>query len=317
MRFYRTLACALALLAGPAPAMACGLVEVIAGTCPTDEIQVTATSSGGIVDKGVLRRQQMWTNFPEFSGNPSGDITLRVCGFLASPANSDIRTIDFSGDQQGFIANMRIVEDAVQDWVIDSPADNVESRLVFELRGADGGFNTCTRNARDFHIKIAFNAKGRNNSQVGLLSASANPSMNLDISGTGNNRVARRTVLHEFGHALGLGHEMMHRQREPCMRNFDAGLWIADFQRRTGRLPFGDLTPEEQVEAAKRNIEVIVRAMQGLELTTTTDDQSIMTYPIPAAGFRRDGARCEMVQNRKLSGPDRAIILTNYGRLAQ
>ncbi|KAH0551649.1 hypothetical protein GP486_007132 [Trichoglossum hirsutum] len=61
-------------------------------------------------------------------------------------------------------------------------------------------------------IRVSFNAKGGNNSQIGIRARNVpadQPTMNLDPEGmTGADPdYERMTVLHEFGHALGADHE--------------------------------------------------------------------------------------------------------------
>lgn len=314
MKLFRALAFTFGLSALPLTAVACGFTEVIAGACSTNETVLDGAGNGH-VDKGVLRRQLIWTLFDEFRRDPASDITLKVCGFLSTPTGSGIATIDFRGNQQRFANNMRIVETAAQEWVVDSQKDKIESRLKFAVRGANGGYSVCPADGGGFHIKIAFNQNGRNDSAIGFRSATKVPSMNLNVIGS-NQVVNHGTAVHEFGHALGLGHEMMHPLRAPCMRKFDAGRWLADFQETNGRLPFGETySRERQIEIAQANIQKVIRNMEGLDLTALKDDGSIMSYPITADSFSDDGAACSMRRNGNLSRADRAIALTNYGRL--
>ncbi|MCR8826963.1 zinc-dependent metalloprotease family protein [Pseudosulfitobacter koreensis] len=311
-RFHlRIIAAALLIL--PAPVLACSFTQVIAGVCQTGETR-RAASATGADDKGVLRRTELWTFFKEF--REESDVRLRVCGFVAPPADSNIDTIDFRAAPAQFRDNMAIIENAAQEWVVNSPENNTQSRLVFQLRDGAGAFHECTSNARDYHIKITFNSKGTNNSYIGSNSATKNPSMNLSV-GT-NRRVQRSTVLHEFGHALGLGHEMMHRHREACMQQFDAELWLEDFLSKSGgRMPFGnDIPRDEQIRIARKNIQVVVINLGGIELTTFKDDASIMSYPISAESFSSNGKNCEMRNNSRLSAADRGLSLTNYGKFA-
>ncbi|WP_295770578.1 M12 family metallopeptidase [uncultured Mucilaginibacter sp.] len=108
-------------------------------------------------------------------------------------------------------------------------------------------------------------------------------------------RELRRTIVHEFGHAIGLGHEQSNPDADinwnkPAVYEYYMG-------------PPNNWT-REQV-----NSNVFFKYRKKDVRNTTWDKESIMQYPIDAA-FTRDGL--EIGFNRNLSDKDKAFIAKIY-----
>lgn len=305
------------LLMGGAAA-ACDFRAVISGTCPTAELK-PSLAANGTIPKGVLRRETLWTFDSEFfDASRRRPVLLKVCGFRKPVSLNGNLTIDLRGDPALFSKNMAVVESSAVEWTKPPAGSDQKSRIQFSFRDANGAFRECG-GAGSAHIKIAFNSLGVNSSRIGTQSRSALPSMSLSVA-KATNIVLAQTVLHEMGHALGLGHEMMHPARLPCIRSFDPAAWVQKFHQDSGIFPFGrraGFTDAQefarQVDIAQNNITEILKNLSGVEVSRVKDNASIMSYPLDQVVFKN--ANCAMTRNNSLSPLDRDIIMANYEAL--
>ncbi len=150
-------------------------------------------------------------------------------------------------------------------------------------------------------------------SAYGTLSRQRDPSMNLQFFGVDTPRFSdgrpapeqelRRTILHEFGHALGL----LHEHQSPaagCDTEID---WEAAY--RMGRTMGWD---REQVHAQLQAFTQIAEFN-----ATEVDRKSIMHYSLPPELFRAGkSSRCWVPENNELSEVDRRFIAAMYPRSA-
>jgi hypothetical protein len=158
-------------------------------------------------------------------------------------------------------------------------------------------------------IKITFEDNKGWWSVPGTISRRQSPSMNLQFFGVDtpmlkNGQAApeapiRATILHEFGHALG----MMHEHQSPNA-NCDAEIdWDAAY-----RVGAGIGWDKAQVD---RNFRQLVSSS---ELNATeVDRKSIMHYSLPPILFKRGkDSACFVPENQELSEVDRKFIASVY-----
>ncbi|WP_160174619.1 M12 family metallopeptidase [Archangium violaceum] len=151
--------------------------------------------------------------------------------------------------------------------------------------------------AFDAEIRVSFNQQLGNWSYIGTDSIHRNlgyhkASMNLaDVDSA--------TVLHEFGHALGLGHEHQHPDAQVTL----------DEQR-----IISDMTSHPynwSLEQVERNI--LKRFTRAVVDTIPYDSLSIMAYPFPAAWLM---AGSPIPRNTSLSSGDTKLVQDLYGKRA-
>lgn len=144
--------------------------------------------------------------------------------FIGSPGltwNRQIVTVAFEGGSEPLYA---LIEEAARDWHVSG------SQLQFSFRDAAGAYRTWSPTSKSpATIRISFRATEEDGgywSAVGRMAenvGSDKPTMNFegfpqDLARYygGKEREAwlasyeRSTILHEFGHALGLAHEQFH-----------------------------------------------------------------------------------------------------------
>ena len=148
-------------------------------------------------------------------------------------------------------------------------------------------------------------------SAYGTLSRQRDPSMNLQFFGVDTPRYSdgrpapelelRRTILHEFGHALGL----LHEHQSPaagCDSEID---WEAAY-----KMGKGMGWDREQVHAQLQAFTQIAEFN-----ATEVDRKSIMHYSLPPELFRSGrNSRCWVPDNNDLSEVDRRFIAAMYPR---
>lgn len=199
--------------------------------------------------------------------------TLKVCFFA-----------DRSSERQ-----RRFLAETASIWV-----EGTSLSLDF---GQPSQFNLCGPN-EDFNIRVTFDTNVRSFSVIGSdtrLEPQSSPTMNIRSSESSGSAL-RSTILHEFGHALGLRHEHQH-PRGGCGDEWN---W-AELERRLTQLSadeiksyFGSYT--------ERRLSFV-----------SYDSASIMHYSFPAE-FYVGGAsnRCFIPKPTGLSEGDRQRITQLY-----
>jgi hypothetical protein len=158
-------------------------------------------------------------------------------------------------------------------------------------------------NDPDAQIRISFAQKGTSWSWVGrhaLRIAKAEPTMNYGwLTPATSDREYHRVVLHEFGHAIGMGHE--HESPTATSIPWDKEAVYAYYLRTNG-------WDRNQVD-----VQVLNRYSVSVTNFTAFDPQSIMLYPIPdelTIGSYSVG------WNTQLSAIDRSFMASRYPKQA-
>ncbi|MEM9617817.1 MAG: hypothetical protein AAF936_07635 [Pseudomonadota bacterium] len=182
------------------------------------ETETAVTERRGVRDKAPPRIYEALSNH---NRNVASSVELVFIEGLQWRGRSEL-TVAFNGGDQ---AAYRLIEEAVRDWTGNS------SRFKFEFKDAAGAYRTWsdTDTAPAADIRIGFATQGDESGYWSALGVTADQvkahksTMNLDdISDdivrenfasrprAWSRSYSRGTVLHEFGHALGLSHELFH-----------------------------------------------------------------------------------------------------------
>ena len=163
-------------------------------------------------------------------------------------------------------------------------------------------------------IKVGFRDGQGWWSVPGTISRKQDPSMNLQFWGIDTpmymdrkpvpEAVMRRTILHEFGHALG----MLHEHQSPTA-NCDAEIdWDAAYKIGAG------------IGWDKERVDRKFRQLIGTQEfnATAIDRRSIMHYSLPQQLFKRGkDSPCWVAENTDLSQLDRTFIASLYPKVDQ
>jgi hypothetical protein len=202
--------------------------------------------------------------------------------FWEDPTSLKVRFLDGSEELQ-----RRVIRHAT-DW-------KKCANVGFDFRGA---------NQAD--IRISFARKG-SWSFIGTgargVEDPTQPTMNLEMSLETPEVEFRRTVLHEFGHALGLVHEHQINQGNPIRWNEAAVIQAHAYV-------WSEAMVRAQILDRYKSASIFNRT--GPKYTTTKfDPRSIMLYPI-RKDFTLDGYSVDW--NNEISDGDKAFLATIYGK---
>jgi len=181
------------------------------------------------------------------------------------------------------------------------------ANVVFDF--AESGAPRLCQDRAIADIKVAFEDNKGWWSVPGTASRAQDPSMNLQFYGVDTPMLAngqpapegpmRATILHEFGHALGLLHE-----HQSPNANCDAEIdWDAAYK-------IGVQIGWEKVQV-DRNFRQL--AMDTSLNATAVDRKSIMHYSLPPTLFKRGKqSPCFVTENLEVSEQDRTFIASIY-----
>lgn len=229
----------------------------------------------------------------------------------------------------GSEAAYRLIEDAAMEWT------RIGGELAFDFKSADGTYHRWSPadTQADADIRISFGAGGYW-SRLGVLATNATPqqmTMNLErfdtrlpaYSGDAEAwRVSyeRLTVMHEFGHALGLSHEHFNPQ---CQND----LKIAEIVNFLQGPPNGWSPQQAQFNIDAEYYKKILGRQAGkfeskLLTSPNADQSSVMLYVLPVRYYRSgDLSVCKakgdsgVTWPTTLSAGDRQFYLDNYGKI--
>lgn len=159
------------------------------------------------------------------------------------------------------------------------------------------------------HIRIRLNNQNKNYSAIGVLSykifSQKEPSMQIAVINKAKKQFVspptlRRVILHEFGHALGLGHE--HQSPfSKCKNDFN---WNVIYKKMSG--PPGNWS-KKQID--KNMKEMNLPGIFG----TDFDKHSIMLYGFPKNFFiNHERSECYSKTNYSISATDQKLIEKLY-----
>ena len=197
----------------------------------------------------------------------------------------------------GAIDTQEFFLQVVKDWENAAPGLTI-----------DGTVNGAPRNCADevTELRISFNQEG-NWSYVGTDAEkipAKEATLNIGtLTGPLTNRLRKRTrgsILHEFGHALGLKHEHQHPDSN-CEAQLDWPTVYSAFE-------------AFEVPWNKQKVDANIRPIIAKEIELTPYDRSsVMHYALPAKWFlQKTQATCYVEKANILSDGDKAIAAERY-----
>jgi astacin (peptidase family M12A) len=232
----------------------------------------------------------------EIKGPVLGQVRGMVVRSLTWKGGQSIKVCFLTGTRK---AQERVIRIA-REWM-------QYANVVFDFE--EGGAPRACKGDNSEDIKVTFEDNKGWWSVPGMASRNQNPSMNLQFFGVDtpmlkNGQPApegpiRATILHEFGHALGL----MHEHQSPNA-NCDAEIdWDAAY-----KVGAGMGWDQAQVDRNFRQL-----ANTTSLNATEVDRKSIMHYSLPPTLFKRGKeSACYVTENLELSEQDRKFIASVY-----
>lgn len=233
---------------------------------------------------------------PEMKGAPLAQVRGVIVRSLAWEQGETIRVCFRGGTRK---AQERVIRIA-REWM-----QYVNVSFDFE----EGGAPRSCEAGKPADVKVAFEANKGWWSMPGTSNRGLDPSMNLQFYGTDTPVLAngqrvveasmRATILHEFGHALGL----MHEHQSPNA-NCDAEIdWTAAYK------------VGEEIGWSQEQVDRNFRQMASSTSLNATkvDRKSIMHYSLPPIIFKHGKQSvCFVPENLELSEQDRKFIASIY-----
>ena len=209
------------------------------------------------------------------------------------PTGYTIKISFIGGDPQ---VRKRIA-DIASDW-------QNHANLSLDFGRTPQGDCRVYRPGDDSHVRISFAYPGYW-SLIGtdcINSRPNEPTMNFQFFDTAPPDTAefQSTVLHEFGHALGLSHE---HQNPNADCEYD---WPAIYRYLSGPPNSWD------TRTIDRNMKQLTYFDNPRMVATGHDPASIMHYAFPAQFFKNPNSPCSVAQNTRISATDKSVIAAIY-----
>jgi hypothetical protein len=219
--------------------------------------------------KGVINALKVWAKFP----------AIKVC-FFDSPKEVRARIAKIAAEWRTAIPGLPLDFGDLNDPRICKTSDVNHIRVGYAFAGYWSLVGTDS-------IRFA----GQDEQSLNLEGFNTSPPPDDEY---------RATVLHEFGHAIGLNHE----HQNPLSKCKDEFNWPEIYAR----------LAQPPNEWSKEKVDFNMGALheQGL-IATKFDPQSIMLYTFPAWYYKTgEKATCYHAQNVNLSDGDKAIVAQLY-----
>jgi hypothetical protein len=217
------------------------------------------------------------------------------------PMGQEVINVCFIG---GTAQQRQVVVDIASQWM------KVEgARIPFKFHSDPSRANTCTGKVEFDHIRVGFEPNGTIWSALGKQSVVApekfplaKPSMNFGFKQEMRpSRTVRRSILHEFGHALGLEHE----HQNP---NFEC--WPNEYNRAE---VMKGLARDLNLDPTDIEAQMVVLNKPGDLVARGFDRSSIMFYAFPIAFYRKKmESPCFSAGLPEISKEDRELIADLY-----
>ena len=301
-----------------AQAHACGLDEMVRGHCPL--IESEASDPDGF--RGAIELARSWREWPQRDTllTDNGRWQLNVCAYQTKVTGEATHAViaEFTDDKarRKWESRLKTVRRHATKWqeITQDGINGVrQSRIVFNFYKADGAFRRCEEHPTD-HVRIAFTERNETTKSgplraalTGTLSMRPDivdtPSMWLPLSQTGG---FKRTVQHEFGHALGFVHETKHPTwASKCYDHFSATKFAMKALGAKDEAS-AQMIVDSQLKGTLKEPQV--------EMTKEFDDRSVMAYRVGARFFDNDkGAECALTKGAKISDDDEYTFMLVYG----
>ena len=215
------------------------------------------------------------------------------CGALLPP---QVTTFDTSAGTRGLADNYYLWENGATIYVrflSGSATLQEQIKTIAKEWEKYGNIRFLFVSSGPSNIRVNLDSKGGHNSLIGILANQSDPeekTMNLDTTDFKSYAAMRRTVLHEFGHSLGL----LHEHYSPI-----AGIpWNRE-------LVYKELAQSQGWD--KQTVDVNLFQQYKITYTngTSYDKKSIMHYPVLARWTTNNYA---VPWNNDLSDGDKALI---------
>lgn len=288
-----------------APILCCAFIlaaNMMTFTVSADELDKSSADTGHFSEAYPARIQARVDSFRKTMHSvglspQAGAKGIFVSPLLWPPSLKKINICFFNGN----VALRQLVVANALDWT------RFDANIPFDF-GDTLNPRLCKKEVFS-HIRIRLNDNGKNYSLLGILSykilSQKEPSMQIQVIKKGQKRFVdpptlRRVILHEFGHALALGHEHQSPFAK-CKNDFN---WDVIYKKMSG--PPGNWD-KKQIDRNMREMN-----LPGI-FGTDFDKNSIMLYSFPKEFFTNKAkSECHSKSNFSISAIDRKLVEKLY-----